>query len=97
MARAIRTLREAMTPKPGDRVVPLSPQMVGLRFTAAAAAAVSLHAAVSPEPGDAVVGLGVDQINRPFDRQTAIRLTGDALGASAPRLSPAVRPARTPA
>ena len=39
VARAIRTLREAMTPKPGDRVVPLSPQMVGLRFTAAAAAA----------------------------------------------------------
>ena len=39
VARAIRTLREAMTPKPDDRVVPLSPQMVGLRFTAAAAAA----------------------------------------------------------
>ena len=36
VARAIRTLREAMTPKPDDRVVPLSPQMVGLRFTAAA-------------------------------------------------------------
>ena len=36
VARAIRTLREAMTPKSGDRVVPLSPQMVGLRFTAAA-------------------------------------------------------------
>ena len=39
VARAIRALREAMTPKPDDRVVPLSPQMVGLRFTAAAAAA----------------------------------------------------------
>ena len=39
VARAIRTLREATAPKPGDRVVPLSPQMVGLRFTAAAAAA----------------------------------------------------------
>ena len=39
VARAIRTLREAMTPKLDDRVVPLSPQMVGLRFTAAAAAA----------------------------------------------------------
>ena len=25
-----------MTPDPGDRVVPLSPQMIGLRFTAAA-------------------------------------------------------------
>ena len=39
VARAIRTLREATAPKPDDRVVPLSPQMVGLRFTAAAAAA----------------------------------------------------------
>ena len=38
-ARAIRTLRAATCPEPGDRVVPLSPQMVGLRFTAAAAAA----------------------------------------------------------
>ena len=39
-ARAIRTLRAATCPEPGDRVVPLSPQMVGLRFTAAAAAGV---------------------------------------------------------
>ena len=39
VARAIRTLREATAPKPDDRVVPLSPQMVGLRFTAAAAVA----------------------------------------------------------
>lgn len=38
-ARAIRTLRVATSPEPGDRVVPLSPQMVGLRFTAAAHAA----------------------------------------------------------
>ena len=39
VARAIRTLRAATSPEPADRVVPLSPQMVGLRFTAAAAAA----------------------------------------------------------
>ena len=39
VARAIRTLRAATSPEPADRVVPLSPQMVGLRFTAAAVAA----------------------------------------------------------
>ena len=39
VARALRTLRAATTPGPGDRVVPLSPQMVGLRFTVAARAA----------------------------------------------------------
>ena len=39
VARALRTLRAATGPEPGDRVVPLSPQMIGLRFTAAAAAA----------------------------------------------------------
>ena len=36
VARALRTLRAATTPEPGDRVVPLSAQMIGLRFTAAA-------------------------------------------------------------
>ena len=39
VARALRTLRHATTPEPGDRMVPLSAQMVGLRFTAAAQAA----------------------------------------------------------
>ena len=39
VARAIRTLRAATGPEPGDRVVPLSPQAVGMRFTAAAKAA----------------------------------------------------------
>ena len=38
-ARAVRALRAALSPEPADRVVPLSPQMVGLRFTAAAVAA----------------------------------------------------------
>ena len=39
VARALRTLRAATTPKPGDHVVSLSAQMIGLRFTAAAQAA----------------------------------------------------------
>ena len=39
VAGALRTLRAAASPEPGDRVVPLSPQMVGLRFQAAARAA----------------------------------------------------------
>ena len=36
VARAIRTLRAAANPAPSDRVAPLSPKMVGLRFQAAA-------------------------------------------------------------
>ena len=32
VARAIRTLRAAANPGPADRVAPLSPKMVGLRF-----------------------------------------------------------------
>ena len=39
VARALRTRRAATSPESGDRVVPLSAQMVGLRFTAAAEAA----------------------------------------------------------
>ena len=39
VARALRTLRASTSPEPGDRVVPLSAQMVGLRFTATAVAA----------------------------------------------------------
>ncbi len=39
VARALQTLRSASSPSPEDRVVPLSPQMVGLRFQAAARAA----------------------------------------------------------
>ena len=39
VARAIRTLRAAVNPVPADRVAPLSPKMVGLRFQAAARAA----------------------------------------------------------
>ena len=36
VARALRMLRAAMSPESSDRVVPLSAQMIGLRFTAAA-------------------------------------------------------------
>ena len=32
VARALRTLRAATSPALDDQVVPLSPQMVGLRF-----------------------------------------------------------------
>ena len=32
VARALRTLRATTSPELGDRVVPLSPQMIGLRF-----------------------------------------------------------------
>ena len=39
VADALRTLRAAASPGPEDRVVPLSPQMVGLRFQASARAA----------------------------------------------------------
>ena len=39
VAGAVRTLRAAASPAPEDRVVPLSPKMVGLRFQAAARAA----------------------------------------------------------
>ena len=39
VARALRTLRAATSPEPAERVVPLSAQMIGLRFTAAAQAA----------------------------------------------------------
>ena len=38
-ARAVRALRSAASPEPADRVVPLSPQMIGLQFTVAAGAA----------------------------------------------------------
>ena len=39
VARALRTLRAATSPEPGDRLVPLSAQMIGLRFTVAAVTA----------------------------------------------------------
>ena len=38
VALALQTLRSAASPSPEDQVVPLSPQMVGLRFQASARA-----------------------------------------------------------
>lgn len=60
-ARAVRTLRVATSPEPGDRVVPLSPQMVGLRFTAAAHAA-GIEIRVTAHSGR--VGLESELTNR---------------------------------
>ena len=39
VAGALRTLRAAASPPPEDRVVPMSPQMLGLRFQASAGSA----------------------------------------------------------
>ena len=52
VARALRTLRATMSPEPGDRVVPLSAQMIGLRFTSAA------QVAGVEKPGDPALGTG---------------------------------------
>jgi len=53
VAGAVRTLRDASSPGPEDRVVPLSPQMVGLRFQAAARAA-GVEAPVTAHSGRSV-------------------------------------------
>ena len=71
--RAIRTLRAATSPEPGDCVVPLSTQMVGLRFTPAAA---GIRA-----PGDGALGTGragerSHQSQRVNPRRDARRLRG---------------------
>ena len=63
VARALRTLRAATSPEPGDRVVPLSAQMIGLRFTAAA------RKRRRREPGDRALGtsrarVGADEPGR---------------------------------
>ena len=60
VARAIRTLRAAANPAPEDRVVPLSPKMVGLRFQAAARAAGLVITAIT----GAVDGEGVGDRSR---------------------------------
>ena len=49
VARAIRTLRAAANPALADRVVPLSPKMVGLRFQAAARVAGVEHVTAHSE------------------------------------------------
>ena len=50
VASAIRTLRAATSLEPSDRVVPLSAQMIGLQFTAAAHAA-GIESRVTPHSG----------------------------------------------
>ena len=61
VARAIRVQRAATNPQPGDRVVPLSPQMVGLRFAAAAKTA-GLDRRVTAQSGR--VGLASELTSR---------------------------------
>ena len=61
VARALRTLRAAAGPVPEDQVVPLSPQMVGLRFAAAARAA-GVEARVTAHSGR--VGLASELTSR---------------------------------
>ena len=62
VARALRTLRAATNPEAGDRVVPLSPQMIGLRFTAAAQAAGVVESRVTAHSGR--VGLASELTSR---------------------------------
>ena len=61
VARALRTLRAATGPELDDRVVPLSAQMIGLRFTASAQAA-SVESRVTAHSGR--VGLASELTNR---------------------------------
>ena len=60
-ARAVRALRAAAAPAPEGRVVPLSPKMIGLRFTVAAAAA-GIERRVTAHSGR--VGLASDLTSR---------------------------------
>ena len=70
MVRALRILRAATSPEPDDRVVPLSPQMIGLRFTAAARAAGVESRVTAHGPGGA--GVGADE-PRCFDHRCHAR------------------------
>ena len=71
VARAIRTLRAAATPGPTDRVAPLSPKMVGLRFQAAARAA-GVERVTSPL-GAGRAGVGAHEPGRVDHRRDARR------------------------
>ena len=62
VARALRTLRATADPEPGDRVVPLSAQMIGLRFTATARVA-GIESRVTAHSGR--VGLA-SELTRPW-------------------------------
>ena len=63
VARALRMLRASMSPEPGDRVVPLSAQMIGLRFTAVAQAA-GVETSSNRALGSGRAGVGVDEPGR---------------------------------
>ena len=73
IAGAVRTLRAASSPGPEDRVVPLSPQMVGLRFQAAARAA-GVEARVTAHSGR--VGLA-SELTRRGASTTDVMLAGN--------------------
>ena len=73
VARALRTLRAATSPEPTDRVVPLSAQMIGLRFTAAAQAA-GVERRVTAHSGR--VGLASELTSRGAST-TAVMLAGN--------------------
>ena len=63
VARALRTLRAAANPEPSDLVVPLSAQMIGLRFTAAARAA-GVESRVTAHSGRVGLASGADELGR---------------------------------
>ena len=73
VAGAVRTLRAAASPGLEDRVVPLSPQMVGLRFQAAARAA-GVEARVTAHSGR--VGLA-SELTRRGASTTDVMLAGN--------------------
>ena len=72
-ARALRTLRSAMSPEPPDRVVPLTPALIGRRFTAAAQAA-GIERRVTAHSGR--VGLASELTSRGAST-TAVMLAGN--------------------
>ena len=73
VACALRTLRAATSPEPAERVVPLSAQMIGLRFTAAAQAA-GIEPRVTAHSGR--VGLASELTSRGAST-TAVMLAGN--------------------
>ena len=82
VARALRTLRAAAGPVPEDQVVPLSPQMVGLRFAAAALGRRRRGAGDRPlRTGGA--GVGADEPGRVDYRRDARRELEDEAGPTA--------------
>ena len=85
VARALRTLRASTSPEPSDRVVPLSAQMIGLRFTAAALAA-GVESRVTAHSGR--VGLASELTSQCFvspPRRASFGCRGPGQYAKAPR------------